>query len=137
MSRIQDEVSLPKIDGMARVRRRNLNAMIARMCGWTERYWTWYAPGSDGGILRPPDYSANLNYCREAELEIERRGLCDVYLRELRRIINRLPDGDTRQAWYMTTADAETRCLAMRAALKEFTGQTGGAATRGKGDAAL
>lgn len=67
-----------------------------------------------------PKYSTDLNACREAELELERRGLGTKYGTEVARMIKA-----TRVLWTdvrdfdMLTADAETRCRAMLAALAE------------------
>ena len=77
--------------------------------GWTdsaEEAWT--------GV---PNFSANLNACRDAEREIERRGLMPQYEAKLTTAVARLNDTADRPI-FLFMADAGTRCRAMIAAVR-------------------
>ena len=66
-------------------------------------------------VPRFPPVSTDLNACREAELEMEARGLIGNYVLSLGEMVV-----DTRISFYaaIVYADAQTRCRAMLAAIR-------------------
>ncbi len=67
----------------------------------------------------PDSYSTSLDACRTAELEIERRGLLEIYADKLRYAVWCTSDSDNEVRGLLILADAETRCRAMLETVRE------------------
>lgn len=88
--------------------------------GYQVNRWTLYPVDGGGMKWAPPAYWRDLNLCREAEQEIERRGLHRKFAFTLQEIVSEDLHGSPSEFYYrLIHADAETRCRAMLAVVRE------------------
>lgn len=104
---------------------RDLDAAVAEALGWE---WDELAAGIGShrieGVPSPYEAflpSSDLNDCRLAEMDIEKRGLERHYIANLSQLIDPDPESTMKQGeyvWRIRNADAETLCRAMIKTLK-------------------